>query len=445
MEIRDRPSFDAIANGGDKSKACLLACPVRNAALLESNNDHADPLSSIPKELALSILAYLDLKSLCSSYRTCQRWRVLCSDNLLWYKIAVQSGFWTDSSFPAFVSKSQSLSTDVDLKAEFALSGQLLDTSICWKTRLKHQYAAERNWMNSNCKVMDFSGHTDVVLSVKLYRENIISGSRDGLIIVFNTVTGKCKHMVRGHDAGISCLDRIGSVVYSGSWDNQLKVWHVDETTGKLEIRHTLMHHGSIICLKARHNHLVSGTWGGRVYLWNTLTRMLEYILSCPNQVELVSCVDFNTAHIFSGIAGSITIWCRITRQAVRQFTGHSSSITSLSLKGGMLFTASEDKTAVTWDISGLTPSNVDKHPIPICNSLVGHFDGVRCLASRANLLITGSYDSTIRVWCIKRGICLYSLSGHAGDINTLDCDESRIVSGSDDMMVKVWDFQSWI
>jgi WD40 repeat protein len=54
--------------------------------------------------------------------------------------------------------------------------------------------------------------------------------------------------------------------------------------------------------------------------------------------------------------------------------------------------------------------------------------------------VISGSYDSTLKVWCVKTGRCLRTLTGHQGRVLTIFFDkfDGTLISGSDDCTIKV-------
>jgi F-box/WD-40 domain protein 7 len=56
-----------------------------------------DFISLLPKELALYVLSFLDPKDLVRAAQTCQTWRILCEDNLLWREKCREEGLLDDN------------------------------------------------------------------------------------------------------------------------------------------------------------------------------------------------------------------------------------------------------------------------------------------------------------------------------------------------------------
>jgi F-box/WD-40 domain protein MET30 len=75
---------------------------------------------------------------------------------------------------------------------------------------------------------------------------------------------------------------------------------------------------------------------------------------------------------------------------------------------------------------------------------LKGHANGVMCLQFDDRILITGSYDCTVKVWDLKTGQVLRTLTGHTQGIRCLNFDESgRLVTGSMDGTIKLWNWHT--
>uniref|UniRef100_A0A8C5RGZ5 Uncharacterized protein n=1 Tax=Laticauda laticaudata TaxID=8630 RepID=A0A8C5RGZ5_LATLA len=74
-----------------------------------------------------------------------------------------------------------------------------------------------------------------------------------------------------------------------------------------------------------------------------------------------------------------------------------------------------------------------------------GHAGSIRSLYLHEDrgFLLSGSYDLSIRLWNIRKGICVKLFLGHKGNITCLDVCKSRFVSGSKDCTAKLWDMKT--
>ena len=65
-------------------------------------------------------------------------------------------------------------------------------------------------------------------------------------------------------------------------------------------------------------------------------------------------------------------------------------------------------------------------------------------LSQAAGLVVTASNDSTLRVWRLRDGACLRTLTGHNGPVYSLvDVGGGRVASGGRDCVLRVWDVLS--
>ena len=113
---------------------------------------------------------------------------------------------------------------------------------------------------------------------------------------------------------------------------------------------------------------------------------------------------------------------------------GHTFGVKSASFSpdGKRIVTASDDKTARVWDISGKLLAELKGHTGEVWSPSFSP-DGQR--------IVTVSEDKTARVWDIS-GKQLAELKGHTGEVwsPSFSPDGKRIVTASDDKTARVWD-----
>ena len=78
---------------------------------------------------------------------------------------------------------------------------------------------------------------------------------------------------------------------------------------------------------------------------------------------------------------------------------------------------------------------------------LSGHVDSVYSLSfsSNSERLASASGDRTIRIWSMKTGECIHSLTGHEGLIFTTSFSRNMafVISSSSDKTIRIWDAKS--
>ena len=102
---------------------------------------------------------------------------------------------------------------------------------------------------------------------------------------------------------------------------------------------------------------------------------------------------------------GSTQLFDVGARTIMRTFGGHSKAahVTRFSTDGARLFTASDDTTAICWDVTS------EKQ---VC-ALTGHSDFVRSgalIPASPHIFATGSYDHTVKMWDVRGPRCMMTL-----------------------------------
>ncbi len=117
----------------------------------------------------------------------------------------------------------------------------------------------------------------------------------------------------------------------------------------------------------------------------------------------------------------------------------HSSFVHSVSFSsdGQILASGSKDKTIKLWDVK--TGKEL--------RTLSGHGDGVSSVSfsSDGQILASGSKDKTIKLWDVKTGKELRTLKGHSDGVISVSFspDGHTLASGSKDKTIKLWDVKT--
>jgi len=267
--------------------------------------------------------------------------------------------------------------------------------SASWQHAFAHRQQVEKNWQLGRYSMHTFSGHTDWVTCIGVYRTMMVSGSWDTLIKVWNLETKECVTTLSGHSAGINdidiCVD--GSVFISGSSDCTLRIWSMQTQ----ECLHILEGHKDQVSF-AKFSYdppcVVSGSLDGSVRLWN---------------VEQGKCISV--------------------------LEGHESGITALCVFDGCAITGANDGVIIVWDIAKCRRRY----------NLTGHTDRITSMQvdSETKRLASGSWDFSVKIWDLVTGVCLRTLTGHIFRIKCVDFCGGTVVSGGWDNEAKVWDANS--
>ena len=198
------------------------------------------------------------------------------------------------------------------------------------------------------------AGHQNYVYRVAASRDGgvVVSGGKDGQVLVWDGVSGQLRHRLEGHRGGVLgvSVSGDGGVVVSGGSDGQVLVW--DGRSGQL--RHRLEGHRGWV-----NGVSVSGD-GGVV--------------------------------VSGGSDGQVLVWDGGSGQLRHRLEGHKGWVLGVSVSGDgrVIVSGGEDRTVRVWDVESGR----------LLHTLEGHSDWVRGVSVSADgrLVVSGSDDRTVRV-----------------------------------------------
>ncbi|KAJ8688401.1 hypothetical protein QAD02_024196 [Eretmocerus hayati] len=385
-----------------------------------------DFISLLPRELALSVLAFLEPRDLLRAAQTCRSWRFLADDNLL----------WKDKCRTAGIDDLKDLPKRKSSKSNSAMTGTaaFMTATSPWKQAYMRQHTIKMNWRTQPIRPPKvLKGHDDHVITCLQFSGNrIVSGSDDNTLKVWSAVTGKCLRTLCGHTGGVWSSQMSGTTVISGSTDRTLKVWNAE--TG--ECIHTLFGHTSTVrCMHLHGNKVVSGSRDATLRVWRVDTGECLHVL--VGHLAAVRCVQYDGKLVVSGAYDyMVKVWNPEREECLHTLQGHTNRVYSLQFDGVYVVSGSLDTSIRVWDVE----TGACKH------TLMGHQSLTSGMELRNNILVSGNADSTVKVWDIVSGHCLQTLSGpnkHQSAVTCLQFNSHFVITSSDDGTVKLWDVKN--
>ncbi|KAH8730859.1 WD40-repeat-containing domain protein [Phaeosphaeriaceae sp. PMI808] len=448
-----------------------------------------DFIASLPAELALEIIGYLDVKSMCSAAQVSTNWRRLVDThesawkNLIekdGYRLpcgelerAVQEGWgWqfpqsTESFECDLRAASIASRSDSDAHAGSSSAGHFSgihdhdgaitrSSSMRQKRKATSKHGAskkQRKKASSTAKtqIARYSRPGALQDGPNAFAQrarNAIPDPRVGLPSLRNmhlfkslyqrhhlirkswmAEDTKPKHIAfRAHQRHVvTCLQFDTDKILTGSDDTNINVY--DTQTGALRNR-LEGHEGGVWALQYEGNTLVSGSTDRSVRVWD---------------IEKGKCTQVFHGH-------TSTVRCLVILKPT-QIGETADGQPILMPKEELIITGSRDSSLRVWKLpkpgdrsiiqTGAT-SNDHDNPYFI-RALTAHHHSVRAIAAHGDTLVSGSYDCTVRVWKISTGEALQRLQGHSQKVYSvvLDHARNRCISGSMDNMVKVWSLET--
>lgn len=318
-----------------------------------------------------------------------------------------------------------------------------------------------------NAHKSTFCGHRSNVKCVEFVGEegtHIVSGSSDNTLQVWDVEDGRRVRVLGdgelgsggGHTSRIWDVtsSSSGDFIASASGDSTVKFWNL-RGSNKSPCSATLTgHEGDVYSVKYHqsNNYVVTGGYDKTVKLWDARTGALLRTFS--GHKSSVSRVIFNPLGnlVISGSKDStIKFWDLVSGVCVKTYSSHLGEVTSVEMNkaGGLLLSGSKDNSNRLWDVRLARPIRRFKgHQNTSKNFVRASF------GPDESLVVGGSEDGLVYIWDAATGEILQRLGSHSPDCHTdiayravWNAHQSLLVSCSHDCTVKTWWYdeqQSW-
>ena len=244
-----------------------------------------------------------------------------------------------------------------------------------------------------------------------------------------------CMKTLTGHTNKIVSLIELESgKLVSGSYDNTIRIWDINERSGnELIINET---ERILSLLEFEKNKILSGTGDNSINLWD-LENPEKMIYSFKGHELWVNALVKCDSNYFASASNDskIKIWDYYKRECISTLKGHVDCILSLILlKNKNLCSGSADLTIRIWDWTQNKCVSI----------LKGHTRWVKCVLELDNgVIVSGSDDKTIKLW--ENEFNFKTLEEHAHSVRTFcQINKKYFASGSFDYTIKIWEIDSW-
>ena len=246
----------------------------------------------------------------------------------------------------------------------------------------------------------------------------------------------------KGKDVTTLDWNHNGSMLATGSYDGQARIWDATGTQVKTLTKHkgpifslsspTIPHHlplcmqvktltkhkGPIFSLKwnSSGKYLLSGSVDKTAIIWDA--RKGEVLQQFEHHEEPTLDVDWRDEDSFASCSTDRKIYvCKLGQSSyLKCFKGHKDEVNAIKWdpSGQLLASCSDDHTAKVWSMSQNAPRlDLQDHTKEVY-TIKWSPTGAGSANPAANLLLaTASFDSTVRLWDAGSGKCLHVLSKH--------------------------------
>ncbi|KAJ5668368.1 uncharacterized protein N7477_006938 [Penicillium maclennaniae] len=335
--------------------------------------------------------------------------------------------------------------------------------------------------------IQALAGHLETVRIITFSPDGkqIASGSGDGIIKLWDTVTGSLQQTLSGHSEEITAMTFLpdSKLIMSCSWPGAVMLW--DTTTGdrqrcvylqSTEERDPLPPSARALDISADCRQIAAtGRYHDEefIILFDAATGDLQKIFADHPDTPLALAFSPDSMQLVSSsIEGTVCLWDTTTGDLQKTLVGHRDRVWTVAFSpdGKQIISASYNTinlwNAATGDLqkrlaypdAWTAAFSPDSKQIAACftdcmifwdaagnlqKTLACQADRVTCMAFSPNgkQIITGSTDNTIRRWDTTIG-ATQNVVGHSGRVVgvAFSPDGKVIVSGSADHTIKLWD-----
>lgn len=415
-----------------------------------------DFIATLPVEISLKILCYLDCKSLCDAAQVSRRWKELADDDRVWHHMCEQH---IDRKCPncgwglplmhmkrarEYLEKAES-----DTKRT---KGNDMVKKRPWKSVYSERYQLEKNWRNGIYSVTELVGHTDGITCLQFNRKYLILGSYDSTVKIWNIETGECTRTLVGHQKGVRTLAFDSQKLITGGLDSTIKVWNYH--TGEC-ISTYRGHDEAVSSIDFCNKTIVSGLTDCTVKVWHVDSRTCYTLRGHSDCINCVRIHEPSNTVFSASDDTTVKMWDMTTNQCLRVFGGIGSNGHVGQIETVIPFVYKGDDLVVDVCDSDNEANNVgaQQHQQrqqqqlrdtqdPQTSAVEAQFEWIENEKYPTHLL-TSSLDNTIKLWDVKTGKCVRTQFGHIEGVWSISADNFRIVSGAHDKLIKVWDLQN--
>jgi WD40 repeat protein len=302
------------------------------------------------------------------------------------------------------------------------------------KTSFSDRFISVTNFLTRR-----WNGHHTWIASIQTTPDGkfVVSGSFDNLVRVWNIENGELLSLIEHHDQCVSAVDVTpdGKRGISGSWDSTVAVWSM--STGKLQF--TLAgHKGGVtsVTVTPDGKHCVSGSRDKTVKIWDINTGKEVSSLAGHKDTVISVAVSADGQFVASSSKDkTIKLWNLATAELVSTFEGHKDYVSSVrfSSDGTRLISGSWDKSVRIWDV----------HTKEAISVLEGHSEAITAVifSPDERRIVSASWDKTIKIWDPESKVAVATLSGHKDWVKAVRfTPNGKIVSGASDNTIRIWD-----
>ena len=242
----------------------------------------------------------------------------------------------------------------------------------------------------------------------------IVSSSRDSTIRIWDSMSGECIHVLRGHEGFVNqaSFSPDGKTIASVSNDKSVRIW--DAQSGQC-IRTLNGHARAVksILFSLDGKYAISSSDDATIRVWEVTTGICKHVIKGEsNYLTISSRISPNGDKLLSYQNGHLHIWDIESGRCLHTIIGHTINSASFSPDGKMIVLAPEEGNIIF----------VDTATRNIIHELVGQTSPARevIFSPNGKYIVIVSKDKNIRLWDIETCRCIRQFEGYEGTVSQL-------------------------
>lgn len=195
-----------------------------------------------------------------------------------------------------------------------------------------------------------FKGHTRAIFCCKFDKRTVVTGSRDGVVKVWDFRSSTELYSFKAHSAAVHSMDWDRRNVVTASRDRVTRYWQLE--TGQCISE--LSSNNWSLCTRMQGDMVVTGG-EGKVRLWDLRTGTTVRKFSCNASFppSWVTSVQFDENKLVGGSFNRCAyIWDFGSGRVINRWVAHEDKLTAIQIDGTELYTASRDRSVKRWDFN---------------------------------------------------------------------------------------------
>ena len=231
MQTLFQSFFTLNTTGQDRLLTLLIqtSCSKRQLSLLANlilPRLKLDIVRHLPHEIALHVLSYLPVKSLCRLACCSSYHRQAVYDNHLWRHLSDQHHFSLEDNMLQRYLSAPLPTTDFSVHQQRLLQ-QFKHRDIDYRNFFRSQFTIRNNWNSGQCTHFAIEGPQNAIVTSLQFNNHVLAIATDnsafGLIEIFDSRNGTRIRQLTGHEGGVWALEFSGSTLLSGGCDRDLR------------------------------------------------------------------------------------------------------------------------------------------------------------------------------------------------------------------------------